>query len=292
MQSIPGGGRPRDRAGFHEPRGRSSRQKPFGGRVKPNPAFMKKRLMPNPQFLIDVKLKKEKIESFAEYPFHLNVVKNLKTIAFHPSVTFLVGENGSGKSTLLEALAVALGINPEGGGKNFRFETRSSHSGLHAYLRVAKGVRRPKDAFFLRAESFYNVATEIEKMDREPGGGKIIDSYGGVSLHALSHGESFMALLTNRFRGDSLYLLDEPEAALSPSRQLALIARLHQLVMEGSQFVIATHSPIVMAYPNSTLYMLLDDAIQQTPYEETEHYRITKNFVNGYQRMLDMIMEE
>lgn len=237
------------------------------------------------QFLISMQLKHEWIPSFDEYPFSLNAVRNLKVLDFHPSVTFLVGENGSGKSTLLEAIAVAVGLNAEGGSRSFNFDTYSSHSKLHRYLKLTRGIFRPIDSFFLRAESFYNVATEIDRLE-------VIDAYGGKSLHAQSHGESFITLMMDRFSGNSLYLLDEPEAALSPSRQLTMIARLHQLVQEGTQFVIATHSPIIMAYPNSTIYLLNDDAIQKVDYEETEHYQITKNFINGYSRMLDILMED
>src|SRR5215469_5920562 len=201
------------------------------------------------QYVREVKLRRDKVISFDQYPFSLPVVRDLESLELHPSVTFLVGENGSGKSTLLEAVAVAWGFNPEGGTKNFRFGTRASHSVLHEYLRVAKGVRRPKDGFFLRAESFFNVATEIENLDSEPGGPPVISYYGNHSLHEQSHGESFMALLVNRFGGHGVYLLDEPEAALSPQRQLAALARIHELVCADSQFIIATHSPILMAYP-------------------------------------------
>ena len=199
--------------------------------------------------------------------------------------TAVVGENGSGKSTLLEAIAVSLGFNAEGGGKNFSFGTRPSHSPLHEYLRVAKGVRRPKDGFFLRAESFFNVATEIERLDSEPGGGRVIESYGGRSLHEQSHGEAFLALVTNRFRGDGLYILDEPEAALSPQRQLAVLSRIHDLVEEGSQFIMATHSPILMAYPNAQIYQLSTDGIEPVAYEDTEHYQVTRTFLASPERM-------
>src|SRR5690606_29322572 len=147
----------------------------------------------------------------------------------------------------LEALAVAWGFNAEGGTKNFSFSTKVSHSHLCKLIRLSRSYLRPKDGFFLRAESFYNVATEIEKLDEGPGGPPIIDSYGGTSLHNQSHGESFFALMMNRFGGQGLYILDEPEAALSPTRQMAMIARMHQLIAKGSQFIIATHSPILMA---------------------------------------------
>jgi predicted ATPase len=245
------------------------------------------------QFIVEAQLRRDKVDSFDEYPFCLHAVKNLESLALHPAVTFLVGENGSGKSTLLEAIATAWGFNPEGGTKNFAFKTWSSHSSLHEYLRLVKGVQRPKDGFFLRAESFYNVATTIEKLDQEPAPGpRVIESYGGVSLHEQSHGESFMALMMNRFRGNSLFMLDEPEAALSPSRQMSMIARMHELVQENSQFIIATHSPIIMAYPNAHIYVLEEQGIERVAYEDTEHFKITKTWVNEYQKMLDTLMED
>lgn len=246
--------------------------------------------MPSKQYTIEVRLKREKVPAFDRYPFCLSAVRHLDSLSLHPHVTFLVGENGSGKSTLLEAIAVACGFNAEGGTKNFRFDTRASHSPLHEYLRVVKGIRRPHDGFFLRAESFFNVATEIEKLDVEPGGPKIIDSYGGTSLHEQSHGESFLALMMNRFGGDGLYLLDEPEAALSPQRQLVALRRIHDLVKSNSQFIIATHSPILMAYPSAYIYVIGSTGINQVDYEQTEHYQVMHNFISNPKRMLDVLL--
>ncbi|TMG81424.1 MAG: AAA family ATPase, partial [Betaproteobacteria bacterium] len=187
------------------------------------------------------------------------------------------------------AIAVAAGFNPEGGTKNFRFGTRISHSPLHEYLRLVKGIRRPKDGFFLRAESFFNVATEIERLDSEGGGPRVIDSYGGKSLHEQSHGESFMALMLNRFGGNGLYLLDEPEAALSPQRQLSALARIHDLVKAGSQFIIATHSPILLAYPDAHIYSCSTNGIELTAYTDTEHYRVMHDFLANPERMLNVL---
>ena len=167
---------------------------------------------------------------------------------------------------------------------NFRFDTRASHSELEGYLVLAKSTRRPKDGFFLRAESFFNVATEVDRIG-------VIDSYGGKSLHEQSHGESFLALLMNRFGGKGLYLLDEPEAALSPQRQLAVLSRIHDLVSDDSQFVIATHSPILMAYPNATIYGFSQDGVRKIDYYETEHYQVTHDFLANPKRMLDILME-
>ena len=213
-------------------------------------------------------------------------------IDFAPAVTFLVGENGTGKSTILEAIAVACGFNAEGGTRNFRFSTRPTHSRLWEYLRVARR-RYPRDGFFLRAESFYNVATNIDEMDEEPSfGPRLIDSYGGVSLHAQSHGESFLSLVQHRFGGHGLYLLDEPEAALSPARQLTLLGQMRLLAGEDSQFIVATHSPILMAYPGARIYLLDEGGIRPVRYEETEHYQLTRRFLEDPDRMLRYLFAE
>ncbi|HYM86011.1 MAG TPA: AAA family ATPase [Pseudoxanthomonas sp.] len=244
------------------------------------------------QYLVEVRLKREEVPSFKEYPFCLDAVKDLSTLRLHPAVTFIVGENGSGKSTLLEAIAVAWGFNPEGGTKNFSFGTHHSHSELHRYLRLSRGVRRPRDGFFLRAESFFNVATEIQRLDEGPGGPPIIDSYGGKSLHAQSHGESFFALFSKRFGGNGLYILDEPEAALSPTRQMAMLTRMHQLVRKNSQFIIATHSPIIMAYPDAQIHQLTSDGLMPIAYQQTEHYRASRDFLDRPDYFLNILLDE
>src|SRR5262245_37094727 len=236
------------------------------------------------QYVLQIRLMREDVPSFDGYPFALPAVRHLDTLELHPKVTFFVGENGSGKSTLLEAIAVAMGFNAEGGTKNFRFSTRASHSDLNAFLRVAKSVKRPADGFFLRAESFFNVATQVDNLG-------VVDSYGGRSLHEQSHGESFMALMMNRFGGRGLYLLDEPEAALSPQRQLAVLSRMHDLVQEESQFIIATHSPILMAYPDAAIFSFSQEGITKVDYYETEHYLVMHDFLANPKRMLDILME-
>ena len=241
-------------------------------------------------YAIHVELQRASVPDFTAYPFSLAAVRNLERIELHPKVTFLVGENGSGKSTLLEAIAIRLGFNPEGGSKNFHFETRGSHSPLHQHLRIARGLRKPRDGYFLRAESFFNLATEIERLDGGPGGPPILGSYGSVSLHEQSHGEAFMALMLNRFGGQGLYLLDEPEAALSPQRQLAAMVRIHDLVELGSQFIIATHSPILMGYPNAYIYLCGPNGLERTRYEDTEHYQLTRQFLNNPKRMLSVLL--
>lgn len=237
-------------------------------------------------------LRRDAIDSFDRYPFCIPAVRSLDDLELHPKVTFLVGENGSGESTLLEAIAVSLGFNPEGGTRNFHFGTRSSHSDLHEFIRVAKGIRRPRTGFFLRAESFFNVATEIERLDAEPAfGPPLIDAYGGRTLHEQSHGESFLALMMNRFGPNGLYILDEPEAALSPQRQLAVLSRMHDLVCAESQCIIATHSPILMAYPDAWIYACSESGLARVDYRETEHYQVTRDFLANPDRMLRVLLK-
>lgn len=232
------------------------------------------------------------VERKEAYLFELPAVRALEGegLLFSQPVTFFVGENGSGKSTLLEAVAAAWGFNPEGGSINFNFSTKETHSGLHRALLLRRGARRPRDGYFLRAESFYNVASEIDRVaeDDTP----FLQVYGGRSLHGQSHGESFFALMTNRLRGNGLYIFDEPEAALSAVRQLALLSAIHELVKKGSQFLIATHSPILTAYPRAEIYVLGEHGVQKTPYEQTEPYRITKRFLNAPQSMLRELLGE
>lgn len=244
-------------------------------------------------YLQKIQLLHDKIENAEAYPFNLPLIRNFESLTFHPNVTFIVGENGSGKSTLIEAIAILMKLNPEGGSKNFRFSNYESHSALHKCLRPSKSFVLPKDAYFLRAESFYNVATEIEKLDSEPGFGPPVKTYyGGKSLHDQSHGESFWSLLNHRLNGNGLYIFDEPEAALSPTRQMAALTRIHELVNEKSQFIIATHSPILLAYPNALIYEIKDGYLCQADYEETEHYRVTSSFLNRYKQQLDVLLSE
>jgi predicted ATPase len=243
-------------------------------------------------FLIEADLLRERVRSFDSYPFTIPAIAGLDSIRFDQPVTFLVGENGAGKSTLLEAIAVAWGLNPEGGSRNFTFSTRASHSGLSECLRLVRGMQRPGDSFFLRAESFFNLATELEALDREPGPmTKIIESYGGKSLHEQSHGESFFAFFLHRLRGDGFYLFDEPEAALSPQRQLSFLTRLHEMVADGCQFIIATHSPILMAYPHAEIYLMADGPPRRVAYRDTEHYTVTRSFFTRTEQMLDILLD-
>ncbi len=244
-------------------------------------------------FVRSVQLVPERVPSFERYPYSIPAVRRLAELSLHPRVTFLIGENGSGKSTLIEAIAIAAGFNAEGGTKNFRFATRRSESELHAALRLVRGTRRERDGFFLRAESLYNVATEIERLNKDPFSPPLLPSYGGASLHDQSHGESFLALATHRFGGDGLYILDEPEAALSPRRQLALLKLLDVLVRhKRSQFVITTHSPILMAYPDALIYLLSADGITAVAYEATEHYQVTRDFLANRELYLHHLLSD
>lgn len=235
-------------------------------------------------FVREVVLLRERVDDWTRYPFTIPAVNRLECLALHPKVTFLVGENGSGKSTLIEAIAAAVGLNPEGGSQNLRFSTATSESDLHSILRVVRGARRPRTAFFLRAESFFNVATVVDQLGVQA-------SYGGRSLHEQSHGESFLALVIERFGADGLYLLDEPEAALSPQRQLSLLAEFDRLARQDrSQLIVATHSPILLAYPHARIYALTPDGIADIKYEQTEHYSLTRDFLLNRDRYLRRIL--
>ncbi len=231
-------------------------------------------------YLRSIELKRDKIESFNVYPFSIPSIAEFDAIEFHEDVTFFVGENGAGKSTLLEAIAVSLGFNPEGGNRNTNFATNSTHSELSEYIKMIRSFKKPKDGYFLRAESFYNFASYMDEIGN------------GESLHEQSHGESFMSILLDKFGGGGLYLMDEPEAALSPSRQMAAISAIHQLVEEKSQFIIATHSPILLAYPRAKIFEFSSAGINEVKYTETEHYEVTKEFINNYESMLEILMSE
>ena len=227
-----------------------------------------------------VVLKRAGIVDASAYPFSIPAVRDLHELALDPAVTLFAGENGSGKSTLIEAIAIAAGFNAEGGSRSVRAATHESHSELHRHLRLVKGTRRIRDGYFLRAESFFNVATYLDRMRREEGGASALLPYGGKSLHEQSHGESFIALIKNRFGRDGLYVLDEPEAALSMRMQLALMRRMHDLAAQGSQFIVSTHSPILLGYPGAKIYFLSETGLRETTFEDTENVELTRAFLD------------
>ena len=232
-------------------------------------------------------------ERRAGHPWDLPVAHAVAGgLPLHPAVTYLVGENGSGKSTLVEALAVAAGMNPEGGGRNFTNVTRASHSDLGRALRLARGARRPRTDFFLRAESVFTAATYIENLPASPSGTDPLAPYGGRSLHEQSHGESFLAIFLNRFGPNGLYLLDEPEAALSTQNCLTFLRRMHELVRDGSQFVVATHSPIVLAYPDALIYECGADGVAPVAYDDAEPVRLTRGFLDAPQRFVERLLAD
>lgn len=218
------------------------------------------------------------------YPFNVPAVRRTETLTFHPRVTFLVGENGSGKSTLIEALAVAWGSNAEGGSRDHQYSTRASHSPLHRFIRPVRAPRKATDGYFLRAESYFTTATYLEASGT--------NRAGQTRVHEKSHGEAFFDLFENRLQGNGLYILDEPEAALSPSRQLSFLARLHQLVNDGSQFIIATHSPIILGYPDAWIYQTSPHGLDRVAYEDTEHYAVTRGFLNRRETYLDVLLAD
>jgi predicted ATPase len=233
-------------------------------------------------YLKEIAFNRNDVPSFEEYPFNIAALRKLEVLSFHPDVTFLVGENGAGKSTLIEAIAIVMGFGPEGGTRNVRFATAETLSVLYRHLKAVKSFKKPKDHFFLRAESFYNVATYMDQVG-------YLGGYGGQSLHERSHGEAFMATLTQKLRGKGFYIFDEPEAALSPTRQMAALSAIHQLVEDDSQFIIATHSPILLAYHRSKILLLDDNGITEVAYEDTEHYSITRQFLNNHRKMIAIL---
>lgn len=237
-----------------------------------------------------------RVRSWEEFPFTVPAVRHLKdeTIRFHPKCTFFIGENGSGKSTVLEGLATLENFHPSGGTRNFNFESRDREE--ENQLKWALGIGRGplgkmrRDGFFFRAESFFNVATYIEQLEAGlPTERKL---YGEKSLHHQSHGESFLTLFTERLTGGGLYLFDEPEAALSPQRQLSFLAAMHDWIENEAQLVIATHSPIIMAYPDAWIYEFNDRGIRRVEYKETEHYKVTHAFLTRTEKMLGELLSD
>lgn len=246
-------------------------------------------LKKNNLFVNKIYLEKEKINSYDNYPFNIKLIKNFDSIELTSPVTFFVGENGVGKSTFIEALAVTLGLNAEGGTQNFQFSTNNTTSDLSNYIKVLKSYNKVKTKFFLRAESFYNFSTELQRLVEEDYFYELYKVYGG-NLHECSHGESFLKLVQNRFTDHGLYILDEPESALSPQRQMSLLCLIDDLVKQGSQFIIATHSPILISYRDGEI-LDLDNNFKKINYKDTEIYNIYKMYLDDPEKMQERLFD-
>ncbi|NCB92698.1 MAG: ABC transporter ATP-binding protein [Clostridia bacterium] len=237
----------------------------------------------NDQFIKSISIDWNKIDKNS-YLRDIEAIDRLESLEFSRPITFFVGENGSGKSTLLEALAIAYGFNPEGGTKNYSFSTYDSHSELYYAIRLNKGYRKAKWGYFLRAESFYNVATKEEEY-ADP-------KHPSQKYHEKSHGESFLAITQSQLKPNGLYIFDEPEAALSPQRQLTLLMEIHECAKRGSQFIIVTHSPILLGIPEAQIYTFDNGMVHTCEYEETDSYQVTEMFINNRELLLGRLLDE
>ncbi|MBP3271150.1 MAG: AAA family ATPase [Ruminococcus sp.] len=240
-------------------------------------------LLSDELYLTGLKIQWDDIER-ESYLRDIEAVRGIDELRFHSPVTFFVGENGSGKSTLLEAIAVAYGFNPEGGTINYSFSTYDSHSELCDAVRLIRSSKKAKWGYFLRAESFYNTASAEEYYSAQPGG--VPQHY-----HEKSHGESFLSVMQNNFSKEGLYILDEPEAALSPQRQLTLLLEMSKCVKNDSQFIVVTHSPILLGFPDAEILSFDNGKTEAVSYEETQSYQITKMFVNDRRQILRHLLE-
>lgn len=240
----------------------------------------RRRLGPGP-YLRGARLRAD--QDLADFPFTIPAVRAIEELDLGAPVTFLVGDNGSGKSTLVEGLAVAAGFAPEGGPLGDELDGPGPRprrvDRLGDALELELSPFRPRAGFFLRAESFFNVAARVDAVDLEA-------VYGGVKLHEQSHGESFLALAANRFGADGLYVLDEPEAALSLTSALGFIDVMHAAAAEGAQFVVATHSPILLACPGARIYEVSEAGIEPVSYEQVDAVRLTRSFIEAPERFL------
>lgn len=242
-------------------------------------------------YLKRITLMRDKITNDKRYPFSIPALNQFESLELEHPVTFFVGENGSGKSTLLEAVADQCGFNNSSGGRNTNYSVEASQSDLGQYIRLS-WLPKINRGFFLRAESFYHFASYLDELAKEdPTFG--YKGYGGKSLHEQSHGEAFLSLFLNRFGEESIYLLDEPEAALSPARQLAFLKIIHDLAGKGeAQFIIATHSPILLGYPDASIYNFDSAPMEKINYEDTEHYQITAGFLNRKEQFLKELFRD
>lgn len=244
--------------------------------------------------LTQIRLKIPQDKNLGQHPFALEIIKNLSEINFTSQVTFLIGENGSGKSTILEGIAYQAGFGSEGGSKNIQFKTSDERTYTAAEqlgeCLTLSWRYKPQNGYFFRAESFFNLANYLDEIAKDDG--MAYHSYGGKSLHVQSHGESFWSFFSNRLGATGFFIFDEPEGALSPQRQLALLVQMHEVCKNpNSQFIIATHSPILLAYPNATIYNCDTGTLTKIAYQETQHYKITKQFLDNPTRYLSYLFE-
>ncbi|WP_372630331.1 AAA family ATPase [Cohnella sp.] len=232
-------------------------------------------------YLKEVTILQDRFPSRGGYPFSVPALRKTDRLRFEAPVTFFVGENGSGKSTLLEAIAWQCGFHTGGGGVNQIYELENSEAAFGPYIRLS-WLPKVRNGFFLRAESFFDFASHLDREAREQPRyrDEIYASYGGRSLHEQSHGESFLSLFRSRFGKQAIYLLDEPEAALSPARQLNLLSILHGM-RSSAQFIIATHSPILLGFPDARIYSFDEAPIAEIAYEDTLHYQLTRRFLEN-----------
>ncbi|GGH19970.1 AAA family ATPase [Paenibacillus segetis] len=239
-------------------------------------------------FLREIIKMTDKIQHHDQYPFNIPTIRSLDRLSFNKNVTFFVGENGSGKSTLLEAIAYQCGFNTGGGSRNNQYDLESSEARLGDCIRLS-WMPKVNQGFFLKAETFYSFASHIDKLAEEDP--SLYRYYGGKSLHEQSHGEAFVSLFKNRFGQRGIYILDEPEAALSPQRQILFLSIIHEL-QKNAQLIIATHSPILMGYPNADIYNFDSIPVTRIGYKETEHYQVTRRFLENREFYLTEILEE
>ena len=231
-------------------------------------------------YLRRIELLRERVPGWERYPFNIPSIASMNSVAFHPRVTFFVGENGTGKSTLVEAIAAMVGVSLEGGTKNFKGSSKGADSDLYPFLRLVRNSKRERSSFFLRAETMFNVFSEAENY------------WPSVRLHKMSHGEAFLWVAMHRLENGGLYLFDEPESALSPQRQIAFLVRMEQLVRGGAQLIIATHSPILMAYPKAWIYSFDGGEISKVKYEDTEHFNVTRAFLDDPTTFLSRLLKD
>ena len=244
-----------------------------------------------------ITLLRERVSNWADYPFCVPVIRNLEELTFKSRISFFAGENGTGKSTLLEAIAAHYGVGHEGGNRNFSNDSTDSNHSADPLVRALRLSfdKRTGAGFFLRAESWFNAVSHMDELDKEPAHAPPISAYyGGRSLHTRSHGETFFTVLDLKFRRNGLFLLDEPEAALSPQRQLSFLVLIHDVLgkCKDAQFIVSTHSPMLLGYPDAQIFSFDGDRIAEISYEETAPLQIVRHFLNHREGFLRELFAE